>query len=633
MDIFKGYVKTNGKGSIEKYKDADPLDLRTIEQCARLVSYAGVLAPETVLIDVDTHEQADCLFKIVQDLKIKCCVRQTDHGKHFYFKNNGSKCFKKCWTEVKSVLGITIDVKTGATNTIAALKKDGKERPVIYDVDDHDYDEVPFWLEVIDTSFDLFDMKEGEGRNSKLFAYILPLQTAGYSKEQIKEVFTVINKYIFDKPLSDNELEVITRDEAFECSIPNFYEEKKFLHNKLGDYLINDLHIKRINLKLHTYKDGCYVEGVGVVERRMLELIPDLKRAQRTEVLDYIEAWICDNTSMIDAQFICFKNGILNIDNGELLPFSPDYIVTNKIDYNYNANAYNELVDNTLNKLACNDEQIRALLEEMTGYTFYRRNELRKSFILTGDKSNGKSTFIAMLQQMLGEDNYTSLDLKELSDRFKPAELFGKLANLGDDINDEFITDTSTFKKLVTGDSVTVEKKGKDPFKFKPYSKFIFSANNLPRTRDKTGAVLDRLIIIPFNATFSKNDPDYRPYIKYELQQDECIEYLIKLGIDALKRVLDKKEFTSSSKVDEQLKEYNELNNPILMFFDGITAEEITREPVNTWYDRYHQFCLENNINEFSKIEFSRQVKKNYPLEIVRKRINGKLLKMFESSN
>jgi putative DNA primase/helicase len=626
--MFKGYVRTNGKKSVERFKNSTPEDLRTIDECRTLRSYAGVLAAETVLIDVDTHEQADKLFKIVQELNLKCLVRETDHGKHFYFKNNGAECFKKCWTEVKSVLGITIDVKTGATNAISILKKDGKERAVIYDTEE--YQEVPFWLEVIKTDFDLLNCKEGEGRNDKLFRYILPLQSAGYNRSQIKEALTIINQYIFDEPLSDNELEVITRDEAFEHSIPEFYDGKKFLHNRLGDFLINELHIKRIFNKIHTYKNGYYVEGNSVIERQMLELIPDLKKAQRTEVLEYINSWISNNAPMIDAQYIAFKNGVLDIETGELLPFDPKYTITNFIDYNYNSNAYSELVDNTLNKLACNDKQIRTLLEEMTGYCFYRRNELRKAFILTGDKSNGKSTFIAMIQHMLGEDNYTSLDLKELSDKNKPAELFGKLANLGDDINDEFIADTSVFKKFVTGDSVMVERKYDHPFKIKPYAKFIFSANNLPRTRDKTGAVLDRLIIIPFNATFSKDDPDYRPYIKYELQEDDCIEYLIKLGVDALRNVLNRKEFTTSSKVEEQLKEYNELNNPILMFFDGVNVNEIVRESVDHWYNLYHDFCLENGINEFSKIEFSRQIKKQYPVEVVRTRINGKRVRMFK---
>ena len=140
---------------------------------------------------------------------------------------------------------------------------------------------------------------------------------------------------------------------------------------------------------------------------------------------------------------------------------------------------------------------------------------------------------------MVGEGNTSALDLKELGDRFRTAELFGKLINAGDDIGDEFIANPAVFKKLVSGDRVTVERKGQDPFDFCNYSKFIFSANNIPRIKDKTGAVLDRLVIVPFKANFNKDSAEYDPYIKYKLRTDGAMEYLIQLALDGLKRVLD----------------------------------------------------------------------------------------------
>lgn len=78
----------------------------------------------------------------------------------------------------------------------------------------------------------------------------------------------------------------------------------------------------------------------------------------------------------------------------------------------------------------------------------FRRNELGKAFILTGSGSNGKSTFLNMLKHMLGRRNVSVLELKKLNDRFSTVMLFGKLANIGDDISDEFITDAAIFKKL-----------------------------------------------------------------------------------------------------------------------------------------------------------------------------------------
>ena len=54
--------------------------------------------------------------------------------------------------------------------------------------------------------------------------------------------------------------------------------------------------------------------------------------------------------------------------------------------------------------------------------------------------------------------------------------LFGKLANLGDDISDSFKEDVAIFKKIATGESIKAENKGKDAFQFIPYAKLIFSA-------------------------------------------------------------------------------------------------------------------------------------------------------------
>lgn len=142
--------------------------------------------------------------------------------------------------------------------------------------------------------------------------------------------------------------------------------------------------------------------------------------------------------------------------------------------------------------------------------------------------------------------------------------MFGKLANIGDDIGDDFLqgSQVSVFKKIVTGNRIKAERKGQDPFEFNPFIKLLFSANDIPRMKDKTGAVLRRLVIIPFNATFSKDDPDYDPFIKYKLIQQESVEYFIRLGVEGLKRIIINDGFTKSDKVQNQLTEYEEENNP-----------------------------------------------------------------------
>ena len=209
--------------------------------------------------------------------------------------------------------------------------------------------------------------------------------------------------------------------------------------------------------------------------------------------------------------------------------------------------------------------------------------------------------------------------------------MFGKLANISDDISDDFLqgNQVAIFKKVVTGNRIKAERKGQDPFEFEPYTKLIASANDIPRMKDKTGAVLRRLVIIPFNARFSKYlpdgnlDPQYNPWIKYDLIQQQSVEYLITLGIAGLKRVIENNEFTKSEKVQKQLDGYEEENNPILAFLNDCELDEIENEPTNEVYKRYTVFCAENSMQPMGNVVFTKQVCKRLNLRVIQKRING----------
>jgi putative DNA primase/helicase len=629
MELFKGYVPTKNKKCLMPFKNKTTKELNTYDQVSSLSEYAGILNDGVILVDIDDYDQSEILFKIVDDLQLRCRVYQTTRGKHFLFKNTE---VETCKTHTKLACGLTADIKLGSRNSYSILKFNNKEREILYDkLDDEDYQELPKWLIPVKTNQEFLDMSKGDGRNQALFNYILTLQSNGFTPEEAKECITLINKYVLKEPLEDHELEVILRDEAFDK--PNFYNGRTFLFDKFANFLISQLHIIKINGQLHIYKDGVYIDGFTAIEGEMIKYIPGLNRQKRSEVLAYIDISINKNTPVSSANFIAFKDGIYDMEADTFIDFDPSIIITNKINYNYNPGAYSEITDKTLNKLACNDGAIRSLLEEVVGYCFYRRNELRKSFILIGDKANGKSTFLDMIKTLLGDENTAALDLKELGDRFKTAELFGKLANIGDDIGDEFIANPAVFKKLCSGDRVNVERKGRDPFDFNNYSKLLFSANNIPRIKDKSGAVIDRLIIVPFDATFSKSDPDFDPYIKYKLHTNEAMEYLIQLGLQGLKRVLAARSFTSSSRVEAELKEYEENNNPIISFFNEIDGNEIINEPTSKVYRKYNEFCINNNFTPMSNIEFSRKVIKYFGYEIKSKMIDGKRFKIYAAKS
>lgn len=622
--LFKGYVPTKDKKCLMPFKNKTSSELRTYTQVKNLPEYAGIIADDVILVDVDDHEQSEILMDIVEDLQLRCRVYQTTRGKHFFFKNN-SVDKGKTKTQVACGL-INIDMKVGHNNSYSILKYKDKDRPIIYDIfEDEEYEEIPKWLFPIKSKINFYELNEGDGRNQTLFSYILTLQSNGFSVDEARETIKIINKYILPDPLEESEIDTILRDEAFQK--PIFFKKGQFLFDVFARYMISNHHIIKINGQLHIYRDGIFVDGYKKIESEMIAHISNLNRAKRTEVLSIMELMVQENSQVSPANFIAFKNGVYNLDTDELEPFTPNTVITNKINFDYIPGAYSAIVDNTLNKLACGDESIRMLLEEAIGYCFYRRNELRKCFILTGDKQNGKSTYLSMIEHLLGQENVASLDLKELGDRFKTAELFGKLANIGDDIGDEFIPNPAVFKKLVSGNPMNVERKGQDPFDFSNYSKLLFSANNIPRIKDKSGAVISRLVIIPFDARFTVDDPDFDPYIKYKLIQDEPMQYLIQLGIVGLKRVLKNQRFTISTKVEKSIKEYEENNNPILLFFNEDI--KIENEPTRSVYMKYVEFCTANSFTPMSNIEFSKQVRKHFNFNIVDKTIKGKKYRIF----
>lgn len=626
MDLFRGYVKTKDKKCTQKFANGEKL--LTLEQAEKLPEYAGILADHIILVDVDDERQSEILMDIVEDLQLNCRVYKTTRGRHFYFKNTN---VLKCGTHLKLACGLEADIKLGSKNSYAILKFDNKDRFIEWENINNTLDDLPPFLLPVKSEVNFLNMRNGDGRNQTLFNYILTLQKYGLQKEEIKQTLTIINKFILKDKLKDSELNTIMRDEAFTAEEKSFFTAKgQFKFDDFAKFLMNEYHIIRINGQLHIYKDGVYVYGYNLIQSEMIKHISNLNKQKRNEVLSYLDLLIPEDTKTSGAEWIAFKNGIYNIDTEEFCPFSSDIIITNKINWNFNPDAYSEIADKTLNKLSCNNAQIRALLEEVIGYTFYRRNELRKAFILTGDKHNGKSTFLDMITNILGAENTCALDLKELGDRFKTAELFGKLANIGDDIGDEFIGNPAVFKKVVSGDRVSAERKGQDPFDFAPYAKQLFSANSIPRIKDKSGAVIDRLIIVPFNASFSKNDADYDPYIKYKLRDESVMEYLINIGLSGLSKVLKNQCFTVSDEVKKSLVEYEENNNPILLFFKEINESEVVGKPTKSIYSRYIEFCLSNNLQQLSHIEFSKQIKKYYGVEIGVSTINGKSCRVFK---
>lgn len=616
---WRGFIPLDSrKRSMMTFKGIPDEKLLTEDSADKFDNYAGVLAPGIVLLDFDDEKHAEKALRIVKAMNLQCKVFQTTRGCHLLFK--GSEHYPKNNIGQRLACGLKCDIKCGDRNSYEVLKLNGEKRELKQECDEPQV--APAYFYPLDSDTELFGLKEGDGRNETLFSYILTMTNKGFTKDETEECADIINRFIFDSPLDTKEYATVTRDEAFDSKTPAFKDKKgKFQHNLFGDWLLSHERIIRVSGRLCIYNDGVYIPGEEAIERAMITHVPDITMAKRKEVFEYLLLKVNADTPIADARYIPFENGIYDIVEDRMLEFSPDIIVTSKIPHSYDPKAHNELVIKTMMKLANGNTSIYNLLGELIGYLFWRRNELGASFFLLGGGSNGKSTFISMLRYLLGTQNMTALSLADLNKEFRVAELYGKLANLGDDIEDFFIEDTSVFKKVATGNSITVSPKYERVFTFAPTAKLVFSANEMPRMKDGTGAALRRIVPITFEAKFSKEDPDYDPYIIYKLNTEDGASTLINLGLEGLKRVIVNNSFSEYEEMDEVIRTIDKLNNPLGQWLEEY-GHPIMNQSVNGLYKSYALWCYEAGVNAMSKPTWKNQMVRRLGYKVIK--IDGK---------
>lgn len=631
------YVKLNEKKTpIEKLSDGGH-PLSEVEDYDNL----GVLIPEPMVVfDFDSPSDAEIIQRIVEDLDIHCNMMKTTRGVHVWFKSDEPM---KNLIKTRCAIGLFYDIRSWGKIGFTIVKKDGEWREWLRTYPVEEIDTVPAWLKPLAFGkFKFKGMADGDGRNQALYEYILVMQQKGYSREQIRKTIKIINRFVFGEPLEDFEIETILRDDSFkpddevssDSDSAYFDEDGKFKHHIFAEALIKDMRIVTMNGCMYVYEDGYYKpysKSGRSIERKMIEMFPKIKTAQRAEVLNYIQIQTCIKPEDVGVNeyVINLNNTRFDLRTNKAIPFDPAAIEFARIPVNYDPNAHCADLDKALNKTFCGDREVINLFEEMVGYMLIKNCRFRKGFLLYGGGSNGKSTILNLLKRFIGEANCSTIELEKLSDKFKTAELENKLVNIGDDINRKDITDTGLLKKLFTGESVTVERKNADPFILKSYAKQIFSCNEIPRIADKSHGMYSRLMLIPFTATFSSSDEDFDPFIEEKITTDEALSYLLNMALRGLRRLLANNDFTHPASVKNALEVYKTDNSTVLTWVaeENITIETLMGDTTHRLFSDFKDWCNRSDIRFGASIRtFHKEIEEKFNLTRVRTRIaNGEV--------
>ncbi|MCW4046817.1 MAG: phage/plasmid primase, P4 family [Candidatus Bathyarchaeota archaeon] len=322
--------------------------------------------------------------------------------------------------------------------------------------------------------------------------------------------------------------------------------------------------------------------------------------------------------------FICFENGVLNVDNMRLEPHSEDYFFRNMVHAEYNPEAKATEFQKWL-KEVLPDEDARRCVQEICGYCLYRDYPLHYLFFLVGTGRNGRSTLLRTLEALLGKTNCASVPLELLPERFQVTNLIGKWVNIVSEPRSRKTLDTPIIKKLTGGDLIEAEFKGKQKTMcFTNYAKIIVLANELPPVKDTSFGWWERVILIEFPVCIpeEKRIPNIE---KRWLSNPEERSGIINWALDGLKRLMANRFFTKSEAMRNQIEQYKKWSNPAQYFLEKhceyAPNYKISKKLL---YEAFKIVCEEEALQIISEEEFARETRKKPRVSDEQSRIGGK---------
>lgn len=345
--------------------------------------------------------------------------------------------------------------------------------------------------------------------------------------------------------------------------------------------------------------------GSHAIGKCCLEIADNAKKADKSEVMSYImdkAPHVSADNSFDGRHYVQFANCTFDVMDWREVEPKPSMYITNTLPVELDFTIGPNEADAFLDGIADGDADVVAALKEVMGACMCSKRVLSQSPMLigraggaSGKASNGKSTYLNWLRQILGTENVSSLDIATLGQRFQAGRVVGKLANLGDDIPDGFLKgdELSMFKKLVTGDAIYTDVKNGDGYEFRPTASMVFSMNAVPRLSDTTDGIFRRLAFIPFRKRFAPGLPGFDPNMAAKLAKPEVLKRGAALGLLALGELIERGGLTPIKDMVEEIEEVKQTNDSVSrwVFDECVTFNSLRKRSTSSVYSDYSEWC------------------------------------------
>lgn len=265
---------------------------------------------------------------------------------------------------------------------------------------------------------------------------------------------------------------------------------------------------------LSVYRDGVYEVSDAAIEAMAGDLLLDQYDTGKVSNLSSRLRGLCHSRGLVlrdartflgesplfDEPLLCVENGVVNLESGELLPHSPDYLMTTRFAVKYDPSATCPTFDSWLAEATTikGRDQSDVLLDVCSQVLDFTRLP-EKSPFLFGPTRSGKSTFLELLVKLVGPGATSGMKMQDLeSDQFAIADLYGKRINIDADVSDEYVPSVSNLKRLTGRDPITANLKYGKRFTFINQALPVFSGNTLPTVGERSRAFMARVVPVSF---------------------------------------------------------------------------------------------------------------------------------------
>jgi putative DNA primase/helicase len=388
-------------------------------------------------------------------------------------------------------------------------------------------------------------------------------------------------------------------------------DKKRFVPSKASHYLREATPTAVGGGEIYVYLDGCYrQDGEEQLRAALASVLGEHWRpSYADETVTHVRTVSPRLAGHPPLDRINLANGILLLDTCELVPHTPELLTPIQLPVAYEPDAECPEIERALTGILP-DAAVRRVFYEVVGYLLTADNSLQRAFMFLGGGENGKSTLVRVITALLGEANVCAVPLHRLEeDRFAPAQLYGKLANVFADLDARALASSSIFKSITGGDLVQAERKFRDAFSFVPFARLIFSANEAPPTPDSSDAFFRRWLVIPFEERFTGR-ADHG--LLEKLTTPEELSGLLNHGLAARPGLFGQGDFATTTPTALAKHKFRVDSDSVAGFVDECCDVDPTddgmRESRSELYAGYRWWCSEAGRRPLSRQRFNHRV-------------------------